>query len=256
MDEREELPDAGIDCQEEANRRTQEFLDLYKQMEDALEDKYRNSRRHYSSVVFEFSKDYESAPVRDQLDVCREIRNLLTHNPNLGGEPVVQPSKSVVQAMREVLEFVRRPPLAIEFATKGDRVMKAALNQKVLRVMEIMDKNGFSHIPVMRDGQFSGVFSVGSMFRYLLKNGGKGITPETTIGDLGKQIDVREHMENYAFVSKDESYIAVRKIFERVRGRNQRISVVFVTETGAQSERLLGMLTPWDVLGDGDDAGN
>ena len=46
--------------------RIDEFLDLYKQMEDALEDKYRGTRRHYSSVVFEFAKDYESGPVRDR----------------------------------------------------------------------------------------------------------------------------------------------------------------------------------------------
>ena len=71
--------------------------------------------------------------------------------------------------MKEVLDFVKRPPLAMEFATKGEQVMKASLNQKVLRLMEVMDKNGYSHIPVMRDGQFCGVFSVGSVFRYLLR---------------------------------------------------------------------------------------
>ena len=33
---------------QEAARRIDGFLDLYKQLEDALEDKYRNARRHYS----------------------------------------------------------------------------------------------------------------------------------------------------------------------------------------------------------------
>lgn len=239
-----------MDGQEQAKSRIDEFLDLYKQMEDALEDKYRNSRRHYSSVVFEFAKDDDSAPVRDQLDICREIRNLLTHNANLGGQPVVEPSRPVVDAMREVLEFVKRPPLALDFATKGEQVMKANLNQKVLRLMEVMDKNGFSHIPVMREGSFCGVFSVGSVFRYLLRSGGKGITAETTIADLGKHIDVQEHMENYDFVSKEATYLAVRRKFEKVKGRNKRVSVIFITENGHPGERLLGMITPWDVLGE------
>ena len=106
------------------------FLDLYKQLEDALEDKYRNARRHYSSVVFEFIKDTDSEPVRDKLEICREIRNLLTHSANLDGEPIVEPSAPVVAAMEEVLEFVRRPPLALEFATKGDQVMKAHMHQR------------------------------------------------------------------------------------------------------------------------------
>ena len=228
--------------------RIDEFLDLYKQLEDELEDKYRNARRHYSSVVFEFIKDTDSEPVRDKLEVCREIRNLLTHSANLGGEPIVEPSGPVVEAMAEVLEFVRRPPLALEYATKGDQVMKAHMHQKVLRLMEVMDKNGYSHIPVMENGQFKGVFSVGTVFQYILRTKGRSIQPDTTVADLGKHLDVAAHMENYQFVSKDATYRSVRRIFDRVRGKNQRVSVVFITENGKPGEPLLGMLTPWDVL--------
>jgi CBS domain-containing protein len=228
------------------------FLDLYKRLEDALEEKYRDKRRRFSSVVFEFTKDDESAPVRDKLNICREIRNLLTHNPNLGGAPIVEPSQPVVEAMQEVLAFVEKPPLALDYATKGEQVMKAGLNQKVLRLMQVMEKNGYSHIPVMKDGIFCGVFSAGSVFRYLLKTGGKGFTPETTLGELGTHIQVEDHLENYAFVSKEETYIAARQKFERVKGKNKRISVIFITETGRSDERLLGMLTPWDILGEPD----
>lgn len=237
---------------EQKLRRIDQFLDLYKQLEDVLEEKYRNARRHYSSVVFEFIKDYDSAPVRDKLEICREIRNLLTHSANLDGEPIVEPSGPVVEAMRDVLEFVKRPPLAIDYATKGDKVMKAHMHQKVLRLMEVMDKNGYSHIPVMREGEFSGVFSVGTVFQYMLRSGGKGISPETTVAELGKHLAVDAHMENYEFVSKDTTYIAVRRLFERVRGKNKRISVIFITEHGHPGEPLLGMLTPWDVLGEPD----
>ncbi len=229
--------------------RVQEFLDLYKQLEEALEETYRNARRKYSSVVIEYLRDDESAPVRDKLDICREIRNLLTHSANLGGEPIVEPSAHVVQALREVLDFVRRPPLALDYATKGEQVIKARLDQKVLRLMEVMDKNGFSHIPVMRDGEFYGVFSAGAVFRYQLGTGGKAITQDTTLRDLENYLDVGNHMENYEFVPKNATYSSVRRIFERVRGKNKRISVIFITETGQPGQRLLGMLTPWDVLG-------
>jgi len=38
-------------------------------------------------------------------------------------------------------------------------------------------------------------------------------------------------------------------MFEKVKGRNQRVSVIFITEQGRQDQKLLGVLTPWDVLG-------
>ncbi len=230
--------------------RVHEFLDMYKRLEEALEDKYKAARRRCSSVVFEFTKDQESAPIRDKLNVCRELRNLLTHNANLQGIPVAEPSVPLMEAMQEVLDYVRRPPLAIEFATRGEQVMKAAPHQKVLRVMEVMDKNGFSHVPVMESGSFQGVFSAGAMMRYLLASRGKGITPETTVADLHEYISLAKHTENYAFVPRDTGYLTVRGMFETVKGRNQRISVIFITEDGKQDQRLLGVLTPWDVLGD------
>ena len=233
----------------QAQDRAQLFLDLYKQIEDELDDKYKNSRRHYSSVVFEFIKDYESAPVRDKLDLCRHIRNLMAHSANMDGEPVVVPSEPVTRALQEVLDFVRRPPLAIEFATKGERVLKAGANQKVLRVMELMDKNGYSHVPVMKENRFYGVFSSGSVFRYLLRNGGKGISPDTTIKELRGYLAVEEHIENYEFVPADATYIYVRERFEQVRAKNKRVSVIFITQDGRPDQPLLGMLTPWDVVG-------
>ncbi len=234
---------------EQGENRTAAFLDLYKQVEEALEEKYRGERRHHSSLIMEFLKDEESEPVREKLDICREIRNLLTHSANVNGEPVVTPSASVVRAMEEVLDFIKRPPLALEFATLEAQMMKAELNQKVLRLMELMDQNGYSHIPVMREGRFFGVFSAGAVFRYQLRDR-KALTPETTLRDLEKYLTVGEHMENYAFVSRKETYFSVRRTFEKVKGKNQRVSVVFITETGRPGERLLGMLTPWDVLRD------
>lgn len=230
--------------------RIDRFLDLYKRLEDALEEKYRETPRHYSSVIMEFIKDGESAPVREKLEVCRELRNLLTHSANLGGEPVACPSNPMVDAMEEVLAFATRPPMALSFATRGEQLMKANLDQRVLRLMETMDKNGYSHIPVLENGVFYGVFSAGSVFQYLLQNRGKGIGPNTTIRELKKQIDIREHKENYQFLPRNATYFQVREAFEIVHGKNKRVSAVFITENGRPGERLLGMLTPWDVLGE------
>lgn len=229
--------------------RTETFLDLYKQLEEELELKYRNSKRRYSSVVFEYSKDPQSESVREKLDVVREIRNLLTHNPNIDGQAIVEPSEPVIRALEEILEFVKDPPKALEYATKGESIMKATLANKVLRLMEVMDKNGFSHIPVMRDGYFIGVFSIGTVFRYVVRRGEK-ITPETTLKDMADFLPVADHLENYGFLPKDASFFQARGMFETVKAKNKRVAVIFITETGKSDERLLGMLTPWDVMSD------
>ena len=212
--------------------RSDEFIDLYKQLEDELEVKFSTAKqRRYSSVVFEYINHYESAPVRETLNLCREIRNLMTHNANLGGEPIVEPSEPVVEALREALDYVCRPPLALDFATKGSSIRCARLSSRVLNLMESMDKSGFSHIPVIEKEKFL-------------------ITKETTLSQLGKMLAVEKHVENYAFVDEKTTCIEARRMFEKIRGRNKRLSVIFITKTGSRDEPLLGMLTPWDVMQD------
>lgn len=135
--------------------------------------------------------------------------------------------------MGEVLDFARRPALAMEFATKGDpQVMRAHMHQRVLRLMEVMEKNGYSHIPVMEQGEFRGVFSVGTVFQYILRSGRQGHPAGHHCGGFGGAHRLFRAHENYEFVPKDATYISVRRIFERVRGKNRRVSVIFITEHG------------------------
>ena len=54
--------------------RTHEFLNLYKLLEEALEERYEKQGRRYSSVVMEFIHSPEGAMWRERMDLCREIR--------------------------------------------------------------------------------------------------------------------------------------------------------------------------------------
>jgi len=228
--------------------RSEEFIRLYKEMEDELERKYSGEKRRYSSVIYEYINDPESVPVRKNLDVCRELRNLLTHNAEIGGEPVAEPSEPVVASLRRILDYVRRPPLALDFATPGSKIISADPDDRVLDIMRVMEKNGYSHIPVLERRRFIGVFSVSTVFSCVLHDPSFKIAPETPLRALSGMLPLEKHMENYAFVHRETSITQARQMFEKPRGKNKRLSVIFITEHGRREEGLLGMLTPWDIM--------
>lgn len=230
--------------------RSDDFLNMYRELEDALDEKYSGRKRRYTSVIFEFLNDDESKPVREKLDVCREIRNLLTHNAKIDGESVVEPSESVCASLKECLEHVRQPSLALEFATKGESIFFANYKQTVIKIMGIMEQNGFSHVPILQNGEFYGVFSLGTVFNYILRHYDNPIKRSTTIAELKEHLPIKNHIENYEFAPKNLTCSEARNKFQSVKGKNKRISVIFITENGSEKERLLGMLTPWDVLHD------
>ena len=87
-----------------------EFLDLYNNLEELLNVRYsaaKNDRR-FSSAVVRFSMEAEGRRWREELNVCRELRNMLSHHAQIGGEDIFQPSDSVVDVMREILDSVKK----------------------------------------------------------------------------------------------------------------------------------------------------
>ena len=123
--------------------RSERFLKLYRVLEGLLDKRY-SGRREGSSVVMEYLHDDDSEPYRQQLDLCREIRNLLTHTSDERGEPVVEPSESVLEALETIVRHVSMPRYAVDFGTPAERILCASPNDSALDVMRRMRKMGFS----------------------------------------------------------------------------------------------------------------
>ena len=231
--------------------RADAFLKMYRILEGALEKRYAGKQRQGSSVVMDYLRDEDSEPYRYELNVCREIRNLLSHNADDAGEPVVEPSEAVLMSLAEILEHVAAPRSAVDWGTPHDKILCASPNDLAIEIMHRMVRLGYSHVPVMEKGRMSGVFSVGSVFAYLEKRGLGSLDNASRIGQLKDALDFDRHgAEKYLFMPRDATILQVRAAFEDRMERNSRLSAVFITPNGTRDEPLLAMLTPWDVLRD------
>ncbi len=231
--------------------RSERFLTHYRMLEGLLEKRYSGKKMTSGSVVMEYLHDPDSAPCRTELDMCREIRNLLSHNTDGAGEPVVEPSEAVVDMLRDIVEYVRRPRLARDYGTPGDQILFAHPNDTALGVMRHMMRMGYSHLPVRDRTGLVGVFSAASLMRYIGDAGFDELHDSLRIGELKNALDFDdERSEKYEFFDRDATLTAVRAAFERRRGRNSRLAVAFITEDGTRQGEVLAMLTSWDVLKD------
>ena len=233
--------------------RSDEFLKWYKVLEGELEQKYAGRPRTGNSIVMQYLADRESAPVKDRLNMCREVRNLLTHNSDMQGNPLIEPQEALIEELQHIVDYVRRPPLAVQFMTPRDQLLTADLGQRVYEVMRAMEKRGFSHIPVLGKGGFIGVFSVGSVFSYCVRDMGEhGMSTKMHIRDFLPWLPIDKHTnESYDFVDEQATYADVKWEFDKIKRGEKRLAALFVTKTGKAEEKLLGIITPWDVLGSG-----
>lgn len=231
------------------SERTNEFLDLYKQLEEALNLRYGSSRR-YSSIVTDFMSNEDSEPYRVKLSLIREIRNLLSHNADMNGEPVIEPALGVLEDLRSILKYVVDPPLAKKVMTPIKDILFANPDQKVIPLMREMEARGFSHVPVLeKNSRFIGVFSVSTFFSYMLKWESPVFDGDTELYHFRKFLPIEKH-KNEAFLFLDEkaTIIGVKQAFEKKRERSRRLVAIFLTMNGSMGEPLIGMITPWDML--------
>lgn len=227
--------------------RADDFLDKYRALEEALVKKYSLDEKNSGSPVVRFINDRESEHWRDKLNLCREIRNLLSHHAEFGGERVVQPSDTLIKFLEEVTEYVRRPPLALECATLFADLLKTTPSQKAQTVMKKMERQGFSHVPVIENGGCIGVFSVSSLFTYALLHGMEAVRDDMLISDFYEVTPIDRHStERFRFVGRDATINDVRQQFEH--SSKKRLAAVFVTDNGSQSGRILGMITATDLI--------
>ena len=227
----------------------EEFLNLYKSLEEALETRYRERGQGASSPVSQYLKEKESEPFRNDLDLCRQVRNLLSHTADVDGETPVQPANALIRVLQEVLDFVQRPPLAAEYATPFDALLKAKPDDLVMPVMSKMVERGFSHVPVMRGRLVLGVFSASTPFSQLITGRTPAIDEQTEMSALSNLTRIDQHLtERFLFVSEDISVPEAQRLFTMDKKREKRLVALFLTTNGQQSGDLVAMMTPWDMV--------
>ena len=228
-----------------------EFLDLYNTLEQTLKGKgsYYNDR--YESPVLRFQNSADGKRYRDEIETIRDVRNLLVHATLMDGTNPVTPSQSLIAKLREILDEVENSKTAIELSTWAEHLITATLDSDAYDIMRTMEAKGYSHVPVMSNGRMMGVFSKGTFFSYAIKRGFKNISSNLKLSDMRDLLPVRNHSsEYYEFTAEDTPKEEVVQRFDISYKRNRsRLAAIFVTKDGNPNQELLGLITPWDVLG-------
>jgi len=225
------------------------FLELYKELEELLTVKYSGSKKPVGSAVMRYFNDDEGKKWREELNICREMRNMLSHHAMIGGKAVFEPSDEIIGILQRILSEVKNPPVAMTIATPYKALYTCTVDDSVEEVAHNMKMRGYSHVPVMKGRRLIGVFSVGTVFAMVEKYGTGAFTPDDVIGDMREFLPINSHItESFGFVSDSAAFSGLKSRFTAKSPADMRLAALFVTENGNPGEDLLGMITPWDMI--------
>ena len=201
--------------------------------------------------MYQFICDKESEPFRQKLDLCRQVRNLITHTAKTDGKAPVEPADDLIQALENTLSYLRKPPLAAEHATPADKLFVASLSDRMVWLMRKMEQKGFSHVPVADGKRLKGIFSMSTLFTLIMNGESNHLDDQTRMNDILDDIAPDKHSaERFLFLPPNATAFQAEEAFtKRNAPHEKRVAAIFITSDGTPGSELIGMLTPWDLMG-------
>lgn len=226
---------------------TVEFLDLYNRLERLIRERY-NLSRDGGAIAWLLSRDKAPRALRDELDYCREVRNFLQHNERIDGSYAVIPSDAMLDALRSTLERFEGMGAAEDVCTRREKIRVATMDEPLRPVLRDMAEHGYAHVPILADGRVVGVLSESTVLSYLVDDMALEIPETATLKQLERLLALDAHEPGrFAFVARREPADEVAELFQASLRQANRLVMVFVTEHGKPDERLLGIITAWDL---------
>ncbi|MTK13321.1 MAG: CBS domain-containing protein [Clostridiaceae bacterium] len=231
-----------------------EFLAIYNDLDRYMrrtlnEDEWTG---HTDLIKKMASKNKIFLRCKEDLIDFAKLRNAIVHNPDRKyAEPIAEPHDYALNKYKEISDKVKNPPLAINtIAIKSEHIYTTDMNAVALDVMKEMNRNTYTHVPVVENGSIIGVFSENTVFSYMVKKEDVLIEKDVKIREFADFIPIEKHVsEFFKFVSKNTLVIDIEEMFQKELHNGKRLSVVFITESGNYTEKILGLITAWDIAG-------
>lgn len=233
---------------------TDRFLELYRQLERDGRRAYFPNAQDKEAIMGRLMSVPELRMYKEDIDYCRVVRNFLVHTPKVKNQYPIVVSEEMIQLMEEIVDRVKNPIKAIDYAVKIENMYTTQLHSNIIDVVRHMQASGFTHVPVIEEGKLIGVFSGNVIYTYLSSAAEINLNINSNISILMEYLPIYNHTNEYfAFMGKNSSFHDIRQLFKIDAKSMKQLAAVFLTETGKNNEKVLAMLTPYSILRDAPD---
>lgn len=237
----------------EMKSNAERFVSAYNQLDEYMKQNLGSDTRnttYYHRVIGMAAKDTTFMKYKELLHSFGELRNAIVHDFGRSGmEIIAEPHLEQVKIYEKILIEAMNPPKALtRVAVKIEDLYTLEPDYNVLKAIQIMAKENYNYAPVIHNDQLVGVFSEESIFDYLKDHGAMDLSKGLTMKDIIEYTKLDAHRsEVFQFATKHETVADLEARLRKINDRNKRLEVVFITEKGKSNEKLLGMVTIWDL---------
>lgn len=224
------------------------FIQRFNELDHLLRQRTGLDRKApFPAVVERAAKEYVT--VRRRREVLLSIgrlRNAIVHDRDFPEQILADPRPEVIEELESVLQAIAAPRKLIP---TFQRLIRAFTdNDSLADCLSFMKQNDFSQVVVAHKGQYVLLSSEG-IVKWLENARGIGLADlrEATVADAL----AFEEEGICRYLSQNDPVDAAFEMFEKaIVVSIPRLQAILITENGKPEEYPLGIVTPWDLLGE------
>lgn len=224
------------------------YLEKFKQLEDVVRSTY--NIKESDSITYYLTGQTKYKSFADEIRYCQKVRNLLAHEVKVNGSFAVDASDEMIRFIENLTNSILNQPRCFDIQIKLKDVCRCSLSDSVKEAIAIMREKMFTHIPILDENEkVIGVFDENSVFTYIANEEIVSIDDSLTFKDIQDYISIENReMESFVFVKPTTYVEELEEMIEDAFDKGLRVGLAFVTLNGTSSDKLQGIITPWDII--------
>lgn len=174
-----------------------------------------------------------------------ELRNAIVHNRTEVNYTIADPHIEIVEAIEKIADEMTAPKLVIPTFAKTLKVLQADLTVK--EILNVIRETKFTQFPIYRSKQFVGLLTDKKVLHWIAHHMNGDFT-ELLQTPLIQLIDDNGIDQNYLFIPRTMDIYQAEELLLDMFKKHEEIAALLITEDGKSNQKLLGMVTPKDLI--------
>lgn len=234
--------------------RAERFLVAFNAIEQSLKEQL-DLKRHFSFArMIEFGRKKHPLIEKYEVDLKKfaELRNVIVHERVSPGFIIAEPHLTIVEKIESIRNQITKPKKVFPNYEKHVRSLKT--NDSIETVLSLVQRHRYSQFPVYDEesNQFVGLLTnngIANWFSHHVGGDDSVLNCSLNEVEIKEVLSFEKHVNNVLFVDKKTYLFEVKEMFvHHLEKKMTRLEAVLITETGRRNEKLLGIITPYDVI--------
>ncbi|PIC63212.1 hypothetical protein CSV79_12780 [Sporosarcina sp. P13] len=184
------------------------------------------------------------AHYEDDLKEFGSLRNAIVHNRTGLDYAIAEPHDVIVETIELIEKKLSHPVTVKELFERKVHTLQA--DESLAAGLKIVREKNFNQLPIYQKGKFIGLITANGIMNWLAGQENENISRE-----IPTLLDIYNHekrKKTYRFVKSTMSVYEAEGYFRKSIISGNRLEALLITEQGGKDEKLIGIITPLDLL--------